>query len=134
PLGLSERQVAVAWVKVVDKQPTTRLPATNADAYVLMSELGQIARALKVRYPNLRQLFLTSRIYAGYANIDLNPEPYAYESAFAVKWAIQSQIAQMSGGSPDARAGNLRYDTGVAPWMGWGPYPWAAGRTPRSDG
>lgn len=81
----------------------------------------------------MRQIFLSSRIYAGYATTTLNPEPYAFENGFSVKWAIASQIAQMSGGAA-GRAGDLRYDAGVAPWMAWGPYLWAAGATPRADG
>jgi hypothetical protein len=134
PLDLSERQVQIAWVKVANAQPRRALPDTAADAYVLESEIGQIARALKVRYPNLRQVFLTSRIYAGYATSTLNPEPYAYESGFAVKWAIESQITEMAGAAGDKHAGSLRYDNGAAPWLAWGPYPWAAGVHPRSDG
>lgn len=134
PLGLSEKQVQIAWVKVANPGPLASLPRPNSDAFVLESQIGQIARALKTRYPNLRQMFLTSRIYAGFATTTLNPEPYAYQSAFSVKWAIESQMSQMSGGAGDARTGDLRYNASVAPWMAWGPYPWAAGTKPRSDG
>lgn len=133
-LGLSERQVQIVWVKQADAGPTKSLPDPNADAYVLESRLGEILRAIKVRYPNVQQVFLTSRIYAGYATSTLNPEPYAYESGFAVKWIIQAQIDQMQHGSVvDARAGDLNYAT-AAPWIGWGPYPWASGTRARSDG
>jgi hypothetical protein len=134
PLGLSERQVQIAWVKVANAQPRVSLPDTSADAYVLTRQLGQIARALRARYPNLHQIFFTSRIYAGYATSTLNPEPYAYESAFGVKWAIEAQIREMNGALADPRAGSLRYDDGTAPWLAWGPYPWAAGTQARSDG
>ncbi|HEX2719020.1 MAG TPA: hypothetical protein VHM67_15230 [Gemmatimonadaceae bacterium] len=137
PAGLSEKQVQAIWVKVANAQPTRSLPDTSADARTLVRQLGQIARALKTRYPNVRQIFLSSRIYAGYATTTLNPEPYAYESGFAVKWVVQAQIAQAASGTVDPRAGDLRYDGGAAApaaWMAWGPYLWAAGTTPRSDG
>lgn len=133
PRGLSERQVQIVWVKVANAQPSRSLPASDADAYRLVGQMGDIARALKVRYPNVRQVFFSNRIYAGYATTALNPEPYAYESGFAVKWVVQAQIEQMRTGVADSRAGDLSYDT-VAPWVAWGPDLWANGTTPRSDG
>lgn len=133
PLGLTEAQVQVAWVKVANAGPTVGLPSANAEAYTMKAQLGGIMRALKTRYPNIQIAFLSSRIYAGYASTTLNPEPYAYEYAFSMKWAIEAQINQMAGGPVDPHSGNLDYG-GVAPWMAWGPYLWADGLTPRSDG
>lgn len=134
PLGLSERQVQVAWVKVANPQPRVSLPDTAADAYRVAQQIGQIARALKTRYPNLQQVFFSSRIYGGYATSNLNPEPFAYETGFGVKWAVQAQIDEMASRGVNARTGSLRYDNGTAPWIAWGPYLWAAGTQLRSDG
>jgi PEP-CTERM motif len=131
---VTESQVSAIWLKQADADPTVSLPNASADAYHLETYLGDIVRAAKVRYPNMQQVFLSSRIYAGYATSTLNPEPYAYESAFAVKWLIQAQMNQMSGGGIDSRAGDLNYNSGIAPWITWGPYMWTNGLTPRSDG
>ncbi len=135
PAGTTEKQVEVVWLKVANPNPTTSLPSPTADAYALETSLGNIARALKMRYPNVRQVFISSRTYGGYATTTLNPEPYAYESGFAVKWIIQAQIDQMRNGGSivDSRAGDLNYNT-VAPWIAWAPYLWADGVNPRSDG
>lgn len=134
PRGLTEAQVQAAWIKQANPGPTVPLPATNADAYAITAGLGDIVRALKVRYPNLRVAFLSSRIYGGYAAPGtLNPEPFAYESGLGVKWAIEAQILQERGGPPDAVAGDLAPGV-AAPWLAWGPYLWANGATARSDG
>lgn len=132
--GVTEAQVQAVWLKQATPGPTTPLPAANADAYTVVSGLGAVVRTLKLRYPNLQIVFLSSRIYAGYAQPGtLNPEPFAYETGLAVKWLIEAQITQGQSGPPDARAGDLRAGT-VAPWLAWGPYLWANGATPRADG
>jgi len=134
PLGLTEAQVQAIWLKQADIQPTVPLPNANADAFILQKALGDIVRACKIRYPNLQVVFLSSRIYAGYAASFLNPEPYAYESGFSVQRLVQAQVNQMAGGPIDPIAGDLNHDSGAAPWIAWGPYLWADGLTPRSDG
>jgi hypothetical protein len=134
PLGLSENQVQVAWVKLDDPKPSVSLPADSTDARILLTNLGQVLRAMRAHYPYLRLVFVSSRTYGGYATIDLNPEPYAYESGLSVKWLIESQIDEMHGLPANPRAGTLNYAKKVAPVILWGPYLWAAGAVPRSDG
>lgn len=134
PLGLSENQVQAVWVKLEDQQPELSLPADSADAYLLLTNLGQVMRALRARYPVLKIVFISSRSYGGYAATDLNPEPFAYESGFSVKWLIESQIDEMHGRPANARVGTLDYAKKAAAPIVWGPYLWADGITPRSDG
>jgi hypothetical protein len=81
------------------------------------------------RFPNAQLLYASSRIYAGYASSNLNPEPFAYESALSLRWLIQGQIARDADLNPDPDAGPTR-----APLLLWGPYLWADGLSPRSDG
>jgi hypothetical protein len=123
--GSSPAQVQVAWLKQANARPTGGFPAS---AETLRGNLAAIARILKRNLPNLSLTYVTSRIYAGYATTNLNPEPYAYESGFAVKWLIESQIAGVD---------SLNFDPALGPvqasWLSWGPYLWADGMEPRSD-
>lgn len=133
--GLSEAQVQVVWLKAVNNNSTANpsLPDLNADAFLLLSRLADVVRTLKLKYPNLQQIFLSSRIYGGYSTLPTSPEPYAYETAFAVKWLIESQIEQMATGQVNPQTGDLDYNT-VTAWLAWGDYLWANGSQPRSDG
>lgn len=133
PQSLTEKQVQVIWMKIVHYGPTVSMPSPSSDAMNLLAKNGQILRALRKRYPNLQQVFLASRIYGGYTTHPANPEPYAYEGAFAVRWTIEAQVKQRFWGIIDPVAGNLSYP-GTVPWIAWGPYFWADGIRPRSDG
>ena len=133
PAGLSEAQVQIVWLGAVRANPTVSLPNANSDAYVLEGWLGNVVRSLKVRYPNLKQVFVSSRTYAGFATSTLNPEPYAYETGFAFKWLVEAQIRQLDNATVDSRAGDL--SLAKTAWLGWAAYFWAGDAThPRSDG
>jgi hypothetical protein len=156
PAGLTEQQVQVVWIKQANGGPgatgcgadghmpcnslcvATKVGCENTtqttEAVRYEQQLGEIIRAAKVRWPNLKLAFVSSRIYAGYATADINPEPYAYEYGFSTKWLIQAQITQMQSGTVDPIAGDLDYNDNTAPWVAWGPYLWADGPIPRSDG
>lgn len=125
--GLTPAQVQVAWIKLANPGPTGDLSEHGKELY--RNTVGVLHNA-RGRFPNLRIAYLESRIYAGYAGSRLNPEPYAYEGAFVVRWLIRDQV----GGDP-----GLNYDPGrgpvTAPLLLWGAYLWADGTTPRtSDG
>ncbi|HVM77251.1 MAG TPA: hypothetical protein VMU07_03815 [Candidatus Paceibacterota bacterium] len=137
--GLSAKQVQVILFKDADPQPkyslasSTQCTANSAiDACIYEREVGNIARFAKMQFPNVKQMFVHTRIYAGYATTNLNPEPFAYEYGFANKWLVAAQIDQIAGAPIDPVAGDLSY--AVAPWIAWGPYFWADGNSPRSDG
>jgi hypothetical protein len=125
--SVTREQVQVAWVKVVlaGYGTNTTDPLANFPAFPqsLQSDLETISRNLKINFPNIRIAYFSSRIRAYVTPRGLSPEPTAYETGFAVKWAIANQI----NGSP-------HLGPGVAPWMSWGPYLWADGLMPRSDG
>jgi hypothetical protein len=114
--GVTGAQVQAVWLKEALIRPTEAFPA---DAKRLQADLHTIVTLMRARFPNLRLVYLSSRTYGGYATTALNPEPYAYQSGFAVKWLVQERI---SGGL----AGR--------PWVAWGPYLWTNGTKGRSDG
>lgn len=124
--GVTPLQVEAVWLKEADASPTLPFPQ---DAQRLQGELQTIVQMIKSRYPNTRQVYLSSRIYAGYAISALNPEPFSYESGFSVKWLIQDQL-----GGAAALNFNPARGPVYAAWLSWGPYIWADGLTPRSDG
>jgi hypothetical protein len=120
--GASRAQVQVAWIKEADAGPSQGFPKY---AQTLQAELGEIVRLMKGRFPNLKIVYLSSRTCAAFAKTRLNPEPYAYESGFSVKWLIEQQI---KGEEP------LSFTSGKAPWLSWGPYIWTNGHTKLADG
>ena len=118
--GVSGAQVQTVWLKEAIDGNSGQFPA---DAQALHDALRSIVHILKQRFPNLWLVYLSSRIYGGYATTDTNPEPFAYDSGFAVKWLIEDQLA-----------GRLPVSSDTVPWLSWGPYLWANGTHPRSDG
>lgn len=124
--GLSNSQVQVAWLMEANAQPNGTFPS---DANLYHDRVKIIIQRLKTEYPNLKIIYLSSREYAGYATITLNPEPYAYEYGFATRWLIQEQINNDSTLNYNSNAGPVK-----APLLLWGPYTWADGINPRSDG
>jgi Cu/Ag efflux protein CusF len=124
--GVTRAQVQAVWIKEADARPREGFPKY---AQALQSELEKIVRLLPARFPNVKLTYLSSRIYAGYATTPLNPEPYAYESAFSVKWLIEGQLKGEAALNYDPARGAVK-----APWLSWGPYIWANGTAKGSAG
>ncbi len=124
--GLTAAQVQVVWFLEANAGPTEAFPQ---DALTLQSQFTAIMGIVRANYPNARLCYGAARIYAGYATSTLNPEPYAYQQGFAVKWLIEDQINGNPALNFDPAKGSVN-----APWLAWGPYMWADGLTPRSDG
>jgi len=119
-------QVQVAWIKEAEAGPA-QYGEFPAHAEALANSYAGILVQLQQRFPNLRLAYFSSRIYAGHATTPLNPEPYAYESAYAVRWTIQRQMQ----GDPALNADPAKGEV-TAPVALWGPYLWADGTTARA--
>ena len=113
--GVTAAQVQAVWLKQAIARPSGDFAASSV---LLEAALVKIVENAKARYPSLAQVFLSPRTYAGYATTTLNPEPYAYESAWAVKRLVERSVRE-----PAAR-----------PWLDWGPYLWTDGAKGRADG
>ncbi|MDO8538865.1 MAG: hypothetical protein Q7S40_00380 [Opitutaceae bacterium] len=123
--GVSPAQIQVVWMKQANARPTEAFPE---HARKLEHDLTVLMHRLKTKFPNLRLVYLSSRTYAGYASTALNPEPYAYEGAFAVRWLILRQVNGDKELNHDPARGPVK-----APVLLWGPYLWADGLTPRKN-
>ncbi|MCI0460409.1 MAG: hypothetical protein L0Z62_25940 [Gemmataceae bacterium] len=124
--GVTRAQVQALWIKQADAGPSQGFPGY---AKKLQGELARIVQSLPARFPNLQLVYLSSRTYGGYARTGLNPEPYAFESALAVRWLIEQQLKREPALNFDRKEGAVK-----APWLSWGPYLWASGATKRADG
>lgn len=112
---VTPEQVQAVWLKESVAGEQRRFPK---DARGLQSDLRAILRIMRIRYPNVKLVYLSSRTYGGYAITGLNPEPAAYDSAYGVRGIIQERIhAKLRG-----------------PWLFWGPYLWTDGMAGRRDG
>jgi hypothetical protein len=121
--GVTPKQMQVAWIKLANKGPRGSLEEHGRK---LEQDTQAVIANAKAKFPHLQLAYLSSRIYGGYSNGPLNPEPYAYETAFPTRWLIQRQI---KGDKALAYAG----DKPLAPVLLWGPYLWADGVVPRKD-
>jgi hypothetical protein len=127
--GVTAEQVVAIWMEDSDGIAMGMFPS---DMTTMQSEYETMMNDFHTFFPNLLLTYISSRVYAGYSNgtpSPVNPEPYAYESGFAVKNAIGDQL---NGNA------NLNYNPNngpvVAPWMSWGPYYWSNGLLGRQDG
>lgn len=123
--GVTAEQVQVAWLMLPGR---SRGPRTLDDARKEMAAFTRVLQHAKERYPNLVLAYLSSRAYGGYIP-DSDSEPNAYHHGFEMKWMIEEQINGSPELNPDPEAGTV-----LAPWIAWGPYLWADGTNPRSDG
>ena len=126
--SVTTSQVQAVWLKTA-LMGVAQFGEFPKHAEVLEESICSTIQIANRRYPNLKVAYLSSRIYGGYAPGG-NREPFAYESAFAVRSVVLKQIAGSKELNCDPARGSLN-----APVIVWGPYLWADGMTPRrSDG
>jgi hypothetical protein len=124
--GVTAAQVQALWIKEVVPGSMAPFPV---DAKQLYRDLISTLHIVHDRFPNAKLAFLSSRTYGGWTEVGGSPEPWAYESGFAVKWVVADQLAGKA---------ELNYDAAksavTSPWIEWGPYLWTDGVKGRKDG
>lgn len=136
PAGVTAQQVQVGWMQMSFMHPKIDITCACSDTYTIKALISDSLHAMAAHFPNMRILYLSSRPFGGYSADAWNAEPFAYDSALVTRTAITEQIAQARTGANggDGRIGNINYVKHQSPWIAWGPYLWANGMTPRSDG
>ena len=109
-VDLAEQQLERARLSVAaDVKRAYYALALSRERLELVREQERIWRQIegvaRARYPNLGLIYLASRTYAGYASTNLNPEPYAYEGGFSMRWLIERQQAGAAGLNADPERG-----------------------------
>ena len=108
--GYTNADVVLMWGKNATRVYECPVPCTvEAETAVLQSHLEAIQDQAEARFPNLIAGFHSSRVYGGWCD-PANPEPFAFNTIFAVEGAVADETK----------------------WF-VGPYIWA-GETPRDDG
>jgi hypothetical protein len=113
--GVTEQQVQAVWLKQSMQHFVGSFEAYTSG---LLDDLRAFVDEARDRWPNLRQIFVSSRAYGGYVSGGSLEEPYVYWTSFADKFLVEDSISH-----PDQ-----------LPWIGWGPYLWTDGTRGRSDG
>jgi hypothetical protein len=117
--NVTPKQVVAVWMMIPHSQPSGVFPS---DMDEQTSDVISAIQNMQVYFPNLKLGYVESMHYGGYSTGDIVPEPYSYETGFAMQSIIADQI------NGDA-ALNYNPNNGpvMAPWLSWGVYDWANG-------
>ncbi|MBS1731368.1 MAG: hypothetical protein JSS67_11445 [Bacteroidetes bacterium] len=125
------KQVQMLWICTDDSSSITDWPTRPL---IAKESIKAAARTLKIKFPNLKILYMIGRPYTWDMSDTLgkisnvrsrNPAPY--HQGWAEKWAIEDQI----NGDPGVA---YKGPNAVAPIMTWASYQWTQGKKPNADG
>ncbi len=109
--GETKADVSVIWFMIANS-----INRKTVDEYstTLESDVRDSLDLFAIEFPNLKIVWIQSMIYAGYSTVSGNYEPFAYESGKVAQRIVADQDWPF--------------------FVGYGPYLWADGMTPRDDG
>ena len=123
--SITHEQVQIIYVESED---STNLVFFPGRAYRVRNEIEACMRICKIKFPNIRLVYVEGRTTTFHKYEIPNREPSPYYNGWGEKFVIQDQI----NGVPGTQ---YKGDSAVAPLVTWGWYQWANGTTkPRKDG
>jgi len=122
---LNYKQVQVIYLESEDSTTVTGFPERP---YFVRDQLEAALRTCKVKFVNLKLVYLLGRTTTFNVTLFQNKEPVPYFNGWAEKFMIEDQI----NGKPGTE---YKGANAVAPLVTWGWYQWADGSDiPRKDG
>jgi hypothetical protein len=116
--GIRSDQVRVLWLKMGSQLSDLGNGSLEQRVALERGWLNDILDRAGTVFPNVVQVYLSSRIYGGYELSSNHAEPQTgYDNGFAVQAVVADAVAGAT-----------------SVWAAWGPYLWADGTSPRSDG
>lgn len=83
-------EVQVAWLQ--DDILDDLASVFPSSAVTVKNKLIELIALLKVKFPKLRQIFLSGRPYSGFSDDPKHNEPKGYHNGWACKWVVEDQI------------------------------------------
>jgi len=122
---ISYKQVQVIYIESED---STNLIFFPGRAYRVRNEVEACMRLCKIKFPNIRLVYVEGRTTTFNKYQIPQREPSPYYNGWGEKFVIQDQINGVAGTQ-------YKGDSAVAPLVTWAWYQWANGtNTPRKDG
>ncbi len=125
--GFTNAQVQVAWVETENTaNGDTVFPRAPLQ---LINDIKLLLETMKLKFPNIKICYLSSRAFSGYAVATANEVgkgllyPRDYYNGWALKWIVEKQINNEAG-----------YTIASIPFITMGNYNWSQGDKPRNDG
>jgi len=129
--GYSSYQVQIAWVMLDDTENSDTVFPQSAQE--LANNLFELCKTIKLKFPSVKFVYLSSRPYSGYIDPTETTlgmglvTPRDYIHGWAVKMLIERQINGQEGYAFHGLSSPL-------PALLWSSYLWADGTTANSDG
>jgi hypothetical protein len=120
----SYRQVQLLYLETDD---TAKFISWPQRPTLVKNDLEACMRIMKIKFPNLKIIYVLGRTKTFGNNATWNKEPSPYYFGWGCKWAIQDQIKGVPGTE-------YKGDSAVAPMISWGFYQWADSLPRQTDG